>query len=331
MPKDKFPQVTKHCEENPNMMTRTLARMIYGQDPELYQDIEHVRRLIRTRRGNSGKLQRKKVKGRFGHLFSNKEDRNQNYFLEPEDPPDLEYHIPTSIKNTLVISDLHIPYHELEAVYTALDSGIKHGVDSIIINGDLIDFYKISRYTKDPTKKNIRYEFEMTQEFFDFLREKFPKQQIYFKLGNHEERYEDFLKSKAPELFGDPYYSLEERLGLNQWGIHYIGGRQVIKYGKLNIVHGHEFGSSFFSPVNPARGLFLRAKASTMAGHNHQTSEHHENNLNGDQIACWSLGCLCNKSPEYRPFAYTKWNWGFAIVEKDKKGRFQVENKRIML
>ena len=55
----------------------------------------------------------------------------------------------------------------------------------------------------------------------------------------------------------------------------------TLKLGALNLVHGHEFGGSIFSPVNIARGLFLPGKVSAMQGHNHQTSEHTESNMNG--------------------------------------------------
>jgi len=82
--------------------------------------------------------------------------------------------------------------------------------------------------------------------------------------------------------------------------------------------------------VNPARGLFLRAKASILAGHNHQTSAHHENDINGSQTACFSTGCLCDLQPDYRPFAFTKWNHGAAIVELNKEGNFSVDNFRII-
>jgi hypothetical protein len=122
---------------------------------------------------------------------------------------------------------------------------------------------------------------------------------------------------------------LENIFELQDLGIELIESRSRALFGSLNVIHGHEFGQSFFNPVNPARGLFLRAKTSTLAGHNHQTSSHHENNLNGKPTACFSMGCLCDLSPEYRPFAGTKWNHGFAIVDLDGE-TFRVHNHRII-
>lgn len=125
-------------------------------------------------------------------------------------------------------------------------------------------------------------------------------------------------------------YPLNHFLKLGQFNIQMLEDWKVIEAGKLSIIHGHEFGGSFFNPVNAARGLFMRAKSSVLAGHNHQTSEHQEGNIKGDSIACWSTGCLCELSPEYRPMAFTKWNLGAAIVDHNEDGQFFVDNFRII-
>ena len=85
--------------------------------------------------------------------------------------------------------------------------------------------------------------------------------------------------------------------------------------------------SCTFSPVNIARGLFLKAKVSAMQGHNHQTSEHTETDMNGRITTTWSVGCLSELHPMYMPL--NKWNHGFAFVEVQPDGDFQVQNKRI--
>lgn len=310
------------------MLTRPLSRYIYNQHPETFKDSEQVRTLVRNYRGAQGTSSFKDTS-----LHREKRDMKEwmkLVYLPSEAKERKPFIIPKSHKKTLLISDIHIPYHDLEALMLALNDGIEEGVDSIIIDGDLIDFHRISRFDAEPNSRSVKYELDLTQEFFDLLRELFPTQAIYYKLGNHEYRWESFFKTKALEMFGDEYFTLKERLNLDQWSIELIEHMTLIKYGKLNILHGHEFGNAFFSPVNPARGLFLRAKSSTIAGHNHQTSEHHENNINGDSIACWSIGCLCELSPDYRPFAFSKWNHGFAILSKTEDGNFSVKNKRII-
>ncbi len=72
----------------------------------------------------------------------------------------------------------------------------------------------------------------------------------------------------------------------------------------------------------------MRAKANIIGGHQHQTSEHTESNINGKVVGAWSVGCLCDLHPKYRPV--NKWNHGFAIVKQFKDGSFEVHNKKII-
>jgi len=72
--------------------------------------------------------------------------------------------------------------------------------------------------------------------------------------------------------------------------------------------------------------LFTRAKVSAMQGHNHQTSEHTETDMNGKIVTTYSVACLSELHPLYLPL--NKWNNGFALVEIDGK-EFHVQNKRI--
>ena len=55
-----------------------------------------------------------------------------------------------------------------------------------------------------------------------------------------------------------------------------------------------------------------------------------ESNLNGDLITTWSVGCLCELSPEYRPI--NKWNHGVIFMECDHAngGSITVDNRRII-
>ncbi len=98
--------------------------------------------------------------------------------------------------------------------------------------------------------------------------------------------------------------------------------------GKLAVLHGHEMGKSgISSPVNPARGVFLRTMHTCLVGHGHRTSTHVEKDMFDREVAVWSTGCLCANNPEYMRIG--KQNWGFAFVTVDKDGMFNVTNARI--
>ncbi|MFY8166237.1 MAG: metallophosphoesterase, partial [Sediminibacterium sp.] len=217
----------------------------------------------------------------------------------------------------------------IQAITLALDYGKEQKVNTIIINGDLMDFYQMSRFEKDPRKRSIKFEFDSTKAFLVILREAFPNAQIYWLKGNHDVRYEHWLMSKAPEVFDDPYFQMEERLRLNEQRIHLIGDKILVKAGKLHIHHGHLFFRGFMAPVNSARGLYMKAKESTICGHVHKISAHTETNLSGEITATWTTGCLCELSPDYHPFA-NGYGHGFAHIKVNLDKTYSLKNFHII-
>jgi len=310
---------------------RTLARKIVAENPGLFPDqsnaeIEQVRKMIRYRRGAVGDKKRHNAVKKWVRDEQKPSEYINDFISKGDKVSKGVWELPKHSK-VLILSDLHIPYHHLPSIEVALDYGINKGIDAIYINGDLIDFYKVSRWTKDPKRRGIQSEIDMTRLFLEGLSG--LGMPIYWKMGNHEERWNSYFLQNAPELYNLDAIQLDNVFALDEINVELIDHKRV-SFGSLNVIHGHEFGQSFFNPVNPARGLFLRAKTSTIAGHNHQTSSHHENNINGKQTACFSTGCLCDLEPEYRPMAYTKWNHGAAIVDLEENGFFKVDNFRII-
>ena len=229
--------------------------------------------------------------------------------------------------NILILSDIHLPYQDNKALDLAINYGIENKVNAVYLNGDTLDFYMASRFLKNPRLRDLAGELEMGREFLQLLQETF-KCPIYFKIGNHEVRWEHFLMIKAPELLGIDDFKLEQLLRFREYGVTLIKDKQMAMAGKLPILHGHEWYGGFAPPVNPARGLFLKAKESAIVGHHHRTSEHTEKTLSGDVVTTWSTGCLCGLEPEYAP--YNNYNHGFAHVKIGSDGNYELKNMRII-
>ena len=238
------------------------------------------------------------------------------------------YKLPINHNDILLLSDIHVPYHNIPALTLALKYGLENGVNTILLNGDIIDFYAISRFEKDPRKRNFGHEVLMTRQFLTTLRQLFPNAAIYYKCGNHDVRYDHYIMRNAPDLLGMNEFSFESLMKLDELNITFIPDKQIIRAGNLTILHGHELGQSVFSPVNIARGLFLRAKDNALCGHHHQASEHSEPNINGKLTTCWSVACLCELHPDYMPI--NKHHHGFAHVKVMDTGEFEVSNYRIV-
>lgn len=300
------------------MPTLKLARIVYKENNLKFKDVEDARY---TLRGLEGKAQYKKIPEASNHLA----DRPLNPYNLPKSDEAVYEPFKIKAKRLLILSDIHIPYHSVSALTCTFDYAKKEKPDAILLNGDTLDFFGLSRFMKDPKARSFAEELRAFKEFMDVLKKTFNAQ-IYFKLGNHEERYFHFLWMKAHEIVGVEEFELENIIKARAEGIEIIKDKRIIKAGDLNIIHGHEFGGSVFSPVNIARGLFLRGKVSAIQGHNHQTSEHTESNMNGEIMTTWSMGCLCELNPAYLPI--NKWNHGFAIVDIEGSN-FDVRNKRI--
>jgi predicted phosphodiesterase len=300
----------------PYSSKKELGKLLYTENPILFSGPEDARKAIvgvTTKGGRKHrKIQSEDYKGPLSIPMGKKNDYSP-YVLRG--------------KMVGIISDLHIPYHDLTSIKLTLKYLKGVGIDTLILNGDIIDCYQLSRWEKDPENKKFKEEIEMLNQFLDDLQKYFPKVQIIYKLGNHEERYEIFIMQKAPELWKLEVLSWESLIRSKEREIDVVKNKRMIQAGKLNIIHGHEFGHSFFNPVNPARGLYLRAKANVIAGHSHQTSEHVEADMNGKINGAWSTGALCDLHPAYAPL--NKWCTGFAHVEIDGQ-QFEVHNHKII-
>ena len=307
----------------PEMPTLTLARIMYKENKEVFNNLERARASLRYIEGKQGKNNLTKKVEQSEFFMSG--ERSKNPWKLPESEEAKYEPFILKAKRLAVLSDIHVPYHSIEALTAAFDKISEEKPDAILLNGDTIDMYSLSRFQKDPRKRSVAHELEAVNEFLDVL-QKFGAK-IYYKLGNHDERYEHYLMHKAPELLGIPEFKFENLLKAKERGMDVIGEKRIIKANKLNIIHGHEY-PSVFSPVNIARGLYMKGKVSAMQGHNHQTSEHTETDMNGEIVTTWSLGCLCELNPAYMPL--NKWSHGMAIVDlSDNRKDFQVRNYRI--
>lgn len=309
--------------------TLQIAKILHKEHPIDFPQLEAARSSVRVYRGEFDKNSRKYNPGKIVQERTKEERESLRAWAKlPESDYDKleDFVMPVGNNRVLILNDVHIPYHDLKALKLALNYGKDHNCNAILLNGDILDFFQLSRYIKDRRLRDFAGELELGMQFLESLQEfNCP---IYYKVGNHEERYENYLKTVAPELLGVNNFRLSELLQFGKYGVTEIKSKQLIKLGNLNVLHGHEFGHSFFSPVNAARGLYTRAKADSVIGHHHQTSEHSEKDLNGNVVTTYSLGCLCGLQPEYMPF--NKWNHGFAFVTFEPNGEFEVRNLRII-
>lgn len=235
-----------------------------------------------------------------------------------------------------IISDAHWPFHDMYkdgdgkikgAYYTAISNLKDWGVDTLVLNGDMMDVYNLSRHEKIEAKRNWAWELDVSRNMLKHLREFFGDNvRIVYREGNHEERFAAYIARKASELQGT--VDLEEMLQLHKFGIEWIDERAKMKAGDMNIDHGHEyFGSG--GTVNPARGYMLKAYDNLIVGHVHKTSNALVRKpIDGSFLQVYTTGCLCDLNPHYasRP----AWNHGYGELTVEDDGSFVFHNRVIM-
>jgi predicted phosphodiesterase len=313
----------KALTEFPKLSKNAIVTYLLETYPTYFSDYENTRSIVRKVTGAQGES-RLKYK-----VVDHKPDIETQFNLAKSKGEKRKFvELPKECHNILVISDIHFPNHDVKALGKALEYGKANNINCIVINGDLLDNEPFTNHdAPPPNTSDVRDWFQMTEDFLDMLLEEF-KCPIYFVEGNHDAWYMRYLMKKAPVLFNDQYYTLSARLKLREKGIVWIPQTSVLMIGKLPVTHGHMIVKGFFSPVNPAKGVYNKIKGSMLIGHCHTTSEHSESNLQGDLNTTYSIGCLCTLAPDYDPFN-CKHNLGFARVIVQDNGNYRVENKRI--
>lgn len=329
--------VKNYIKRFPNTQSTTIAKYIYAENSAEFKDVEQVRDFVRYIRGLKGQRVRKSLKDKT-FVVKPYSLKNPYHLPNSEGKPPKVFNLPRSCNNVLLLSDIHIPYHDIPTLSKAIEYGKKQKINCIFINGDLTDFYQISDFVKLERRRSVKGELAATREFLRVLNKEFPNVPMYLLKGNHDNRLEKYLAVKAPELLDMEEYRLSVHLNgsfkkevyvKEKYHIEVIDDTTLVKMGKLAVTHGHLLLRGIFAPVNPARGSFLRAKASVIIGHTHKVSTHSETTINGKVITCYSTGCMCELNPAYSPFA-NNYSHGFAVVKIKSNGHYSVKNIQLI-
>lgn len=302
---------------------RTIAQLLQENYPTLFTNYESARSMLRD---HSGKKRIGLIKN---PIIKERPQTRENPFGLPESRANKRKFVKLdNVSKILWLSDIHFPNQDNDALTSALQYGLDNKIDCIVLGGDILDNEPFTSHdAPPPLYSEIRQWFEMVADFLDMLIDRFNCQ-IHWIEGNHDNWYKRYLMKKAPALFHDEYYTLSSRLKLRDRNVIWHDQNIILMAGKLPMTHGHMIVKGFFSPVNPARGVYNRIKSSMLIGHCHTTSEHSESILNHELSTTYSTGCLCTLAPDYDPFN-TKHNQGFAMIEVKDNGNYRVHNKRI--
>jgi len=235
-----------------NTPTLSLAKKIFSENSLMFKDVETVRSLVRVYRGKSGDKKRDSVQDK--QFFGTGGLQLPRSLCEPY----VNYKMPKASNRILALFDIHFPFHSEEVIEMALMHAKERDANTLLLGGDIVDFYELSHFSKEPRIATFREEREMFWQFIDAVRQLMPNIKIIWLEGNHERRYEKYLMTKAPEIYDTEEFNLDILFKCGELGIEYIGDKRIIEAGKLRIIHGDEYGGGISTPVNAARSLFLK-------------------------------------------------------------------------
>ena len=323
--------VHEYLEKFPEAPSKTLARKIYNENTGFFSSFESAYSRVRYYRGQQGKRQRDSLingsNKNFKKELKTKVTQTQLFLPESHTKVRNQFTFPTGCMRLGIFGDVHIPFHDNTALETMFIKFEEENVDSILINGDLLDFYQLSFHEKDPRVIHFKDEIEAGKEFLAYLRDRFPGIPIYYITGNHENRFERYLRIKASELLDMDEFRLDVILHVAEYRIEFIPFRSKVVFGDYTIEHGDKIPGA--GGVVPARTLLMRLKSNSIVNHFHKSSESSQRVYGVGEpttIKAYSLGCMCDLAPEY--MEVNEWNHGFAIMKK-VKDKVSVTNYKI--
>lgn len=235
------------------------------------------------------------------------------------------------MKKVGIIMDCHRPYHNVKAYAAMMNAFAGWGLDALYIIGDYADMYAINGHGPKHPKlfQMLVDERDDVVEGLDEIDKTWPKIPKHFIEGNHEFRFERYLVSKCPELFG--VTDIQHLLGFPQrknWKFHSYGPNQLARVLGSKLYIKHEPSSS--NPQTVAR----ESAANIVYGHIHRIVEGHHVGLDRSNYVAFSAGCMADIRKD-EVFGYVKghhkWQLGFATVLIDEKTGFFYHQKHQVL
>ncbi len=176
----------------------------------------------------------------------------------------------SGVKIAIVLSDIHIPYHDQRALAIALAYTKDRNPDRIVLNGDIVDMANVSRFPRDPHEVfTLADELQETKDFLRLLRKQHPEAQIDYTMGNHEIRLSKYTYENSPGLSSLPELAIDKLLAMEEFGITFHDQSSKVNLGDLEIFHGDVVRSK---SGESARSHMLKRGGSVLMGHVHRAA-----------------------------------------------------------
>lgn len=238
----------------------------------------------------------------------------------------------------VVLNDIHFPFCDTTAVALACKLIETIEPNIIVLNGDIVDFFGISKFLKDPARAvQFPYEIEVDVKLMrEWFWERYKDVVWIYIEGNHENRMQSYIWSKAKELAGMKQLDWNNLLEVPE-NVFVLKRSDVpqpdtafsapmVVLPSLFISHGDSFRLNG-NTVNVARCLFFKVLQNIVIGHWHRSDEYIQLDLKGHAHGAWVTPCLSLPRPHWD--ASRIWGQGITVIECMNKF-FKVEIVKII-
>jgi len=240
------------------------------------------------------------------------------------------------IKKIVLLPDFHHPHIDkpsVNAVFQFTKWFKPHAINIVgdAMNMDAVNHWKIGKGAKKYFEGK-----RLVKEYEDFDNEiLIPLEQILpedcektFMGGNHEE-WINVILEKMPQFIG--LIEVESRLKLKQRGWEWIPwidideekgiyGRGMKQYGKLLVFHGQ-----YVNKYHSHKTVDTFSKSCAYA-HTHDIQMYTKVTIDDQKSfhTAQSIGCLCNRSPEFLKGGMNRWVNAFGILYIREDGNYNL-------
>lgn len=218
---------------------------------------------------------------------------------------------------TIIAGDFHLPNQDSLLVRKWIEFISVNQPNLVIINGDLLDMWELSKFDKVPKSgEGIEKEFELGKLFFQTLR-KYYHGRVVLVEGNHDFRIKTFLISVAPQLYGIHGLCVEDQLELDRWNVEYIQSPSDASkwqdcYIEVEDIYVGHFNLCRADSGATAKALVNKYGVSIIQNHVHRYGVFQKKLINGKYLTGVENFCMCDLNPGYMRNA--NWNQGFSVI-----------------
>ena len=208
--------------------------------------------------------------------------------------------------NIVTMSDWHVPFEDKNAIKIAMDA-IQKIQPNIIIIHEIHDFYTLSRFDKNPARKDdLQNEIDGVQRYFDDIHNICPDTRLILLDSNHLDRLRRYLWGTATALQSLRSLQIPELLDLKLHNIEYM---EDFIYNGVLFKHGEIVCQG--SGATALREL-QKENMNGVSGHTHRQAIVYRRDHNSN-LFWMESGCLCTLRPEYIK-GLPNWQSGISVV-----------------